>query len=581
MSTDDLEIPLWPDNPSEQDLLGFVDIADPILDAVRRERLDPVAVGIFGDWGSGKSTVLEILADRLKGRDDVIVVFTRPWEYDPGLDPKATLIAEVLAAIQERVEKDKTRFDKVKDRFDSLRRRVKWSKAITLMTKSAVTLSLPSPDKLVEIFDFEGQGAVDPSLQGFRDEFAELMKELEEVSRVIVLVDDLDRCLPPTVVASLEAIKLFLSVKKMAFVVAADERLVHLAIAERFGASAQAPVMAREYLEKIIQIPVSVPALGAADTEAYLALLMIERHLGADGKELAALIAHCNDRRSAAENEIWAGLAEGAVPEAAVDDVALAAFLAPVLYQGLAGNPRRLKRFLNALWIRSDIAARRGVSLDPTALAKLMVLEQLAPDAFEQLLTWLGDGTLQERLRQMEESGSSKNVHEAFEWWIRLTPRLADLQLSPYLRLAAALRKRTGPRSDLRADLRLILDDMHASTMTKRRKSREAFAKLPDSDRLAIAREVIELMRVEPGTQEHLSEAVAEMVNDPVVVDMVIDELRRLDASRIDAGLIIAVTGEKAPLDKTRPLVREWLESGRLGEVQTQAARGALEESGS
>ncbi len=246
MTTGALEIPLWPDNPSARDLLGFSDIAEPILDAVGRERLDPVAVGIFGDWGSGKTTVLEILADRLKDRDDVIVVFTRPWGYDPGLDPKATLIAEVLAKIEERVKGDQTRFDRVKERFAGLRKRVQWSKAITLVTKSAVTLSLPSPEQLVDVFSFQGQDGADPSLQGFRDEFAELMSELDEVSRVIVLVDDLDRCLPPTVVATLEAIKLFLSVKKMAFVVAADERLVHLAIADRYGPSAQAPIMARE-----------------------------------------------------------------------------------------------------------------------------------------------------------------------------------------------------------------------------------------------------------------------------------------------------------------------------------------------
>jgi hypothetical protein len=48
------------------------------------------------------------------------------------------------------------------------------------------------------------------------------MQDLPEIERVIVLVDDLDRCLPPTVVATLEAVKLFLSVPKMAFVVAAE-----------------------------------------------------------------------------------------------------------------------------------------------------------------------------------------------------------------------------------------------------------------------------------------------------------------------------------------------------------------------
>lgn len=70
--------PLWPDNPNAQDLLGFADIAEPIQEALLRERLDPVAVGVFGDWGSGKSTVLEILRKRLNERGRVVVgSFTR------------------------------------------------------------------------------------------------------------------------------------------------------------------------------------------------------------------------------------------------------------------------------------------------------------------------------------------------------------------------------------------------------------------------------------------------------------------------------------------------------------------------
>jgi hypothetical protein len=57
------EIPLWPDHPSGEDLLGFADIAAPIGAAIRRERLDPVAIGVFGDWGSGKTTVLKLVGD--------------------------------------------------------------------------------------------------------------------------------------------------------------------------------------------------------------------------------------------------------------------------------------------------------------------------------------------------------------------------------------------------------------------------------------------------------------------------------------------------------------------------------------
>lgn len=571
-------IPLWADNPTAIDLLGFADIAEPILEAIRREHLDPVAVGVFGDWGSGKTTVMEIIADRLKDRDDVVVVSTRPWEYDPQLDPKASLISEVLNKIEGRFKQDQTRFEGLRERFTSLGKRVQWSKAITLMTKSAVTFSLPSPDKLVELFNFEGKAhGEDPSLQGFRDEFAKLMGELKEVQRVIVLVDDLDRCLPPTVVAALEAIKLFLSVEKMAFVIAADQRLVNLAIADRYGRSAQAPVMAREYLEKIIQIPVAVPALGLADTEAYLALLLVERHLGDDAETRAKLATHCDDRRHAGEHDIWSAIPDNLVPSEAKDDVALAGFLAPVLYERLSGNPRRLKRFLNALWIRSAIAKRRVIELDPTALAKLMVLELLEPDAFEQLLDQLGKGTLTEFLKLIEDKKPPAEAHAAFDWWGALSPGLTEVPLSPYLRLAASLRQRTGPRTDLRSDLREVLDLLHGGTIKVRSDARKRLAKLPEVDRTAVMREVVELMRVEPATQEDLAEVIGDAIKDNALVDVVLDDLKRLDPSRIDAGLLIALGDAKAPLEKTKPVIRMWLDSGRLGEIQANTAESILE----
>jgi predicted KAP-like P-loop ATPase len=93
--------PLWSDNPSELDLLGFADVTAPVVEAVLRDKLDPVTVGIEGDWGSGKSSILAILGKQLKENPSVVVIPTHPWEYDPATDPKATLIGEVLNGIRD------------------------------------------------------------------------------------------------------------------------------------------------------------------------------------------------------------------------------------------------------------------------------------------------------------------------------------------------------------------------------------------------------------------------------------------------------------------------------------------------
>jgi len=573
------ETPLWPDNPTAEDLLGFADIAEPVLEAIAREKLNPVTMGVFGDWGSGKTTVLEILQERLAGKDEVIVVYTRPWGYDPSLDPRATLIGEVLTAVQTRVDAEKGGLGQLADRFSALRKRIQWSKAIAVAGQTAMTFSIPSADKIVDIFSGDDPLA-DPTLQGFHEEFDSLMGELEGVKRVVVLVDDLDRCLPTSVVQTLEAIKLFLSVQKMAFVIAADQRLVELAIAERYGAAQQATRMAREYLEKIIQIPVSVPALGHGDTEAYLALMLIERHFEDAGETRRKIVEHTEERRRRAEPRVLQDLPNDLLPGGAKPDADLASMLAPVLYARLGGNPRRLKRFLNAFWVRQGIAARRGVTLEATVLAKLMVLEQLEPDAFGRLLEWVGQGTLGESLGQLEGGESSKDAHSGLKWWAEMSPRIAHVDLRPYLRLAASLRSQTGPRSELRADLRELLDSLHGGTTSSRTEAGKRLGQLPTEDRMLMARETLDLMRVEPGAQSQLSEPLTELARDPGLTDVLVTGLRRLSPQSLDSGVIIAVGGAGAPYDAFQPVLREWLESGQLDEVQENAAREVLDEEG-
>lgn len=115
-------------------------------------------------------------------------------------------------------------------------------------------------------------------IHAFRTEFSELI-DAAEVDRLIVIVDDLDRCLPKTAIATLEAIRLFLMVPKTAFVIGADELMIEYAVKEHFPdlPPSSGPVgYARNYLEKLIQVPFRVPALGLAETRVYITLLLAE-----------------------------------------------------------------------------------------------------------------------------------------------------------------------------------------------------------------------------------------------------------------------------------------------------------------
>jgi putative protein kinase ArgK-like GTPase of G3E family len=66
---------MWSDNEAREDLLGFQYLADGIISIVKKESLLPATLGVFGDWGGGKSTLIEIVKKRL----------TTPEEEDAGV----------------------------------------------------------------------------------------------------------------------------------------------------------------------------------------------------------------------------------------------------------------------------------------------------------------------------------------------------------------------------------------------------------------------------------------------------------------------------------------------------------------
>lgn len=280
---------LWDDNPSEVDLLGFDAVVAPVVKAIATDSLDPVTIGIHGPWGSGKSTVLRLIEDSIPADSRYLIVRTDPWEYDDHVDVKGIVIAEVLGALE-------TEFGEtagIKDRTMSLLKRISWSRAAVALASGALTMQW-DPDKMVEAFTPKTKETPD-SMTGFRGEFAQLLDDLD-LDRVVVLVDDLDRCLPGAVTSTLEAIKLFLSVQKMVFVIAADQDMVRDAIAVSVDSASRGDRFAARYLEKIVQLPVSLPRLAPHEAEAYTALLLA-RSETPTAAEFDELVSHCAERR--------------------------------------------------------------------------------------------------------------------------------------------------------------------------------------------------------------------------------------------------------------------------------------------
>lgn len=431
---------LWDDNPSLINLLGFDSVVAAVEGALAVENLDPLTIGVHAPWGGGKTSVLEMLEVHLAKHPDYVVVRTDPWEYDDHDDVRGTLIAEVLHELETKFKADGKVVDKVQD----LVKRISWSRVTKAVVKGAIKMTW-NPGEIVEIVEaFKPKSRETPeSMSGFRPAFADfLQSNLPTVKRVIVLVDDLDRCLPDAAMSTLEAIKLFLSVKKMTFILAADQEMVRDAIAASLDASGRSEIFAQRYLEKIVQLPISLPRLTADETSNYIALLLTAS-ISPDKASYDALIEHCRRRRQAGQMPLLADLDKLTWrPDETL--LRLADQIATGLSSDKASNPRHVKRFLNAFGVRMEIAKKHGVTIEPAVLAKLYLLEARFLNQFEHLVS-LSDPERRELLSQWEKWGRKETesmpakISEETRDWASAEPWLAEVPLAQYLTLAASL----------------------------------------------------------------------------------------------------------------------------------------------
>jgi hypothetical protein len=416
------------DNETKVDLLNNEAIAKTIVTLLRERPEHPVTIGVHGDWGAGKSSVLEMIEADLNTQDSVLCLKFNGWRFQGFEDAKIALIEGIVSGLVEKRSLVTKAGDTVKDiyhRIDLLKaaKRV-GGLALTayagLHGLGAHALAIPAvlgtlegwvtdPTKLtrenVEAALAETKGLLKPKsetknvpeeIAGFRKAFDNLLDKAG-IEQLVVLIDDLDRCLPDTAIETLEAVRLFLFTSRTAFIVAADEAMIEYAVRKHFPDlpdTTGPQTYARNYLEKLIQIPFRIPALGETETRIYVTLLFVGAELGEDDPEFAKLIAVARDRLK----RPWTGaVLDTATVKAALGEKAnraqnalmLSDQVGPILASGTRGNPRQIKRFLNTLLLRQASAQARGFGDDVKlpALAKLMLAERFLPRLFDQIAT--------------------------------------------------------------------------------------------------------------------------------------------------------------------------------------------------
>ncbi len=410
------------DNETKVDLLNNEAIATTIIGLLREKPDHPVTIGVHGDWGAGKSSVLEMVEAGFAGDDDVLCLKFNGWRFQGFEDAKIALIEGIVTGLVEKRPAMTKAAGAVKDVFNC----IDWLKVAKRAGGLAVTAftGIPTPDQISAVVGtLEGLFA-DPSkvatkenltaaidgvksilkpgetrnvpeeVEAFRKAFDRLLKDAG-IKQLIVLIDDLDRCLPDTAIETLEAIRLFVFTARTAFVVAADEAMIEYAVRKHFPDLPETTGprdYARNYLEKLIQVPFRIPALGETETRIYVTLLLTGAEIGDDDESYAKLIGVARERlkrpwESVGLDAATVKAALGAKADKAHNALALSDQIGPILASGTKGNPRQIKRFLNTLLLRERTATARGFGADISlpVLAKLMLAERFIPRLFEQI----------------------------------------------------------------------------------------------------------------------------------------------------------------------------------------------------
>lgn len=513
---------MWSDNETTVDLLGFDYLVDSLEILLTQPNLLPVTIGVLGDWGSGKSSLLYMSEARLKASDGYITVLFSPWRYQGYEDVKSALMNAVLTEVGKHIPQDD---EEKTGRLHKLQRFVgrmmrfplAAGKSFAATAGSLIATHQGVPPEVgaaaaeAAVAGIEammeagaetppaesGEPTVFESVSDFRDEFERLISDLDDIKAVVVLIDDLDRCLDNTVIDVFEAIRLFLQVPCTAFVIAANRGIVQAAIERRYPAAQVGdPSLGKDYLEKIIQVEVTVPPLSEAEAETYLNLLFAQLRLDEGQMQSVRDAAMARRRQGQFAIAMNYGIAQTALGNVGADlqnDFTIANRIAPTLSRGLRGNPRQLKRFLNTMLLRMETAKHRSVTLDPAFLAKLMVLEQLASNEFQQLFLWqLAQDGAPEELTLAEAaavSGSevpdSKSELKAWfglpivQGWLKLEPPLAGIPLGEYFFFSRDRLSMTAPEARLSAALQALLSRLQLPVAAQRRAAIEEAAKLP------------------------------------------------------------------------------------------------------
>jgi len=279
----------------QKDQLGFDKYVDTLHNMFKDKNFKtPFCIGIYGRWGCGKTSFMRLLEKKLIEDNSlpfIIPVWFNPWRYEkeehlviPFLKTVETDINRYLANRQDLKKKILKRLENTAQKLSA--------------AASAILYGLEADFNLGPIkFQFDVAKSVErektlakkqlTQAQQLSSLYYDVVNELNDTVdeldfRIVVFIDDLDRCLPEKVVGLLESIKLFLDLSGYLFLIGVDKVVLTKAISYHYrffnstiGESGERQIISPDdYLDKMIQLPFEIPPIEYGRKQKFIKSLL-------------------------------------------------------------------------------------------------------------------------------------------------------------------------------------------------------------------------------------------------------------------------------------------------------------------
>lgn len=307
----------------------------------------PMTIAVQGDWGCGKTSMMNMVRQYLMQKNEVMDVWFNTWQFSQfNMDDCLVvtflqhLIKELSTHLPEGCEEKKEINGKIRPIMKTI---------AVGMTKHFVGEEIGGMvEGVLEESGKKKETDFADEILELKQSFQKLIRKVAEVAgkRVVVFIDDLDRLQPVRAVELLEVLKLFIDCENCVFVMAIDTSVVFQGIREKYG-SDMSHEKAQSFFDKMIQLPFKMP------TAYYRLERMLER-----------LLAFLQDETmSVGERNQYISM----------------------IREITDGNPRTIKRLANAVLLVDKVAVRRNLYSNEEEKVQSMIRRLLVVLACVQL----------------------------------------------------------------------------------------------------------------------------------------------------------------------------------------------------